>query len=523
MNVKRLMKPAVLASLASFALLVTGFSQSAPKPRIAIGGISHESNSFNPDVTGLSDFRQEAPDGSPEWFEQAGRDQSVRSGVIKGAGSFGLELIPTFFAGATPKGPVTSEAFEMLTGKLLDRLSQASNLDGLILINHGAMVSERYLHGDAEIVRRIREAFGPDFPIVVTHDFHANVSEEIVRDSNVLITYKENPHLDTYERGLQAAEVMSGIVSGRVRPVQVVVKPPMLYNIVHQNTFNGPLTPIVRESRRLEENPKVLAVSVSGGYQYADVPAMSPSVIVATDGDLELARREARRLADMVYATRDQLVLDLPKPAEAVRLAMESEHFPILLMEMADNIGGGSSGDATFILEELIRQRAQGWVMAMYDRAATEEAFRVGVGGEFDMEVGGKTDDLHGKPVRVRGRIKSLHDGNYVEPEVRHGGRRYMSLGHCAVLEVEGSTPDLPNLILLTQQRTSPNSLHQIISVGIYPERQRILVAKGAIAPRAAYEPIVHKIINVDSPGTTAVNPAYFTYRNVRRPLFGLD
>ncbi|HUG43044.1 MAG TPA: M81 family metallopeptidase [Acidobacteriota bacterium] len=513
----------MFAGLFTFLLLASGFSQSARKPRIAIGGISHESNSFNPDPTALSEFSQETPEATPEWFERAGRDKSVRSGVIEGARRFGLELHPTFFADASPKGPVTAEAFETLTGKLLERLSQASNLDGLILINHGAMVSEEHLHGDAEIVRRIREAFGPDFPIVVTHDFHANVSEEIIRDSDVLITYKENPHLDTYERGLQAAEVMAGIVAGRVKPVQVVAKPPMLYNIVHQNTFNGPLTPIVKESRRLEENPKILAVSVSGGYQYADSPAMGPSVVVATDGDPELARREAHRLADMVYATRDRLGLDLPKPAEAVKLAMESEEFPILLMEMADNIGGGSSGDATFILEELIRQRAQGWVMAMYDRAATEEAFRLGVGGSFDMEVGGKTDDLHGSPVRVRGRIKSLHDGNYVETEVRHGGRRYQSMGQCAVLEVEGSTPDLPNLILLTGQKTSPNSLHQIISVGIYPERQRILVAKGAIAPRAAYEPIVHKIINVDSPGTTAVNPAYFTYKNARRPLFGLE
>jgi len=50
-----------------------------------------------------------------------------------------------------------------------------------------------------------------------------------------------------------------------------------------------------------------------------------------------------------------------------------------------------------------------------------------------------------------------------------------------------------------------------------------ILVAKGAIAPRAAYEPIAARIIEVDSPGATAVNPARFKYTRVRRPLFGLD
>jgi microcystin degradation protein MlrC len=139
------------------------------------------------------------------------------------------------------------------------------------------------------------------------------------------------------------------------------------------------------------------------------------------------------------------------------------------------------------------------------------------------MLVGGKTDDLHGKPVRVRGRVKALHDGRYVETEVRHGGGRYWDMGHTAVIEAEGSTPDLLNLLLVTAKRSSPNSLHQLISNGVYPQRQRMLVVKGAIAPRAAYEPVAAQIIEVDTPGVTAVNPKRFTYRHVRRPLFGLE
>jgi microcystin degradation protein MlrC len=96
-------------------------------------------------------------------------------------------------------------------------------------------------------------------------------------------------------------------------------------------------------------------------------------------------------------------------------------------------------------------------------------------------------------------------------------------MGFTAVIEVEGSTLDLPNLLLLTTERSTPNSLHQLISCGVYPQRQKILVAKGAIAPRAAYEPIAGRIIGVDTPGATAVNPARFAYQRVRRPLFGLD
>jgi microcystin degradation protein MlrC len=279
----------------------------------------------------------------------------------------------------------------------------------------------------------------------------------------------------------------------------------------------------VEESRRLEENPKVLACSVSGGYQYADVPQMGPSVVVVADGDLALAEREAKRLSDMLWATRDQLVLKVPDAAEAVRQAKAATKFPIALIDMGDNIGGGSAGDSTVILEQLLMQKAQGWVVVIADPAAVDAAKKAGIGGSFDMPVGGKTDDMHGKPVRVRGRVKALHDGRYVETEVRHGGGRYWDMGHTAVVEAENSTPDLLNLLLVTAKRSSPNSLHQLISNGVYPERQRMIVVKGAIAPRAAYEPVAAQIIEVDTPGVTAVNPKRFTYRHVRRPLFGLE
>jgi microcystin degradation protein MlrC len=204
-------------------------------------------------------------------------------------------------------------------------------------------------------------------------------------------------------------------------------------------------------------------------------------------------------------------------------MAIASDKHPVVLIDMGDNIGGGSSGDSTFLLAELLRQKAQGWVVVIADPEAYQVAARAGIGAVFDFAVGGKTDRFHGEPVRVRGRVKSLHLGHYIEPEVRHGGGRYHDRGLTAVIEAEGSTPDVENLLVLTTRRSSPNSLHQLISCGIYPDRQKILTVKGAIAPRAAYEPIAARIIEVDTPGLTAVNPARFTYRLARRPLFGLE
>ncbi|MBV6430565.1 MAG: hypothetical protein IANPNBLG_00679 [Bryobacteraceae bacterium] len=490
--------------------------------RVAIGGFMHESNSFNPAHTTLSDYTIQEAGGGEDLLALWSKSSSEVSGFIAGAREAGFDVLPTLHANATPKGPLTTDTYNAIYSRLENKLKSLGRIDGLLLALHGAMVVEGYPHGDEETVRRLRKLYGPGFPIIVTHDFHANVSPEIVKLSTVLITYKQNPHLDTKDRGMQAARIMGRILRGQVKPVQTVVKPPMVYNIIFQNTYAEPLLPITRESIALEKNPKILAVSVSGGYQYGDVPYMGPSVVVATDNDPALAQKEAQRLSDMLWATRDRIVLRIPDPAGAVREAMAATKFPVALMDTGDNIGGGSAGDSTFLLAEFLKQQATGWVITIADPGAVQAAVKAGIGGAFDMEVGGKTDNMHGKPVRVRGRVKSLHDGSYIETEVRHGGGRYFNEGLTAVIEAEGSTRDLKNLLVLTTRRASPNSLHQIISLGIYPQRQHILVAKGTIAPRAAYEPVSAKIIAVDSPGATAVNPARFTFRHVRANLWGM-
>lgn len=513
-----------LSALLLFVLAAGEASAQTRRFRVAIGGIMHESNSFFPSMTTMADYRIEDPNRDPEVMTRWARSSSELSGYIEGAKQANLDLYPIFLANATPKGPLTDETYTTLVTQFIGRLRAAPKLDGLLLALHGAMVTDSIPQADEETVRRIRKVMGPDFPIIVTHDFHANVSPELVRLSTVLITYKQCPHLDTRDRGLQAATLMGRILRGEVKPVQRVVKPAMIYNIAFQNTYAEPLLPIVKESMRLEkENPKILAVSVPGGYQWGDVPYMGPSAVVVTDNDPELAQKEAQRLSDMLWATRDRIKLQLPDAAAAVRQAMREPKFPVALMDMGDNIGGGSAGDSTFLLDELLKQKADGWVVVIRDVEAVKAAVKAGIGGSFDMEVGGKTDNLHGKPVRVRGKVKSLHDGRYIETAIRHGGARYHDMGLTAVIAAEGSTLDMPSLLVLTTERSSPNSLHQLISCGIYPERMKILTPKGSIAPRAAYEPVAAKIILVDTLGPVQVNPRRYTYKRVREHLWGMD
>ncbi|MCB0145401.1 MAG: MlrC C-terminal domain-containing protein, partial [Caldilineaceae bacterium] len=255
-------------------------------------------------------------------------------------------------------------------------------------------------------------------------------------------------------------------------------------------------------------------------YQYADVPAMGPTIVVVSDGDAELAQRAADRLGQLMWARRDELMPTAPNSATAVRQAMQSTQTPVALFELGDNVGGGSAGDATIILQELIAQKADGWVVTIYDPEAVQQCMAAGIGAQVALRVGGKLDDQHGPTLNIAGRVRTLHDGTYEETERRHGGGRYFNQGLTAVVEVNRQGPGEGGLLVLNSRRITPFSIHQITCVGIQPHQQRILVAKGAVAPRAAYEPVSARIIEVDTAGATAINRPAQEYQLARPDLY---
>lgn len=481
---------------------------------IAIGGIMHESNTFCDTPTDYAAFSHTFANNIIKTWGEAHHEIG---GFLQGASAYDYTAYPMMWASAIPAGRVTDDAFDRLTEMLIQHLRAAPKHEGVLLALHGAMVSESYPDGDGEILRRLRETFGYDLPIVVTLDQHTNVSQQMVDESTALVIYKTTPHIDQRQRGLQAAELMMRIRKEGVTPTQALAKPPMLLNIRYHVTSAEPTRAILNAAKELEQDPNVLVANVALGYPYADVHEAGPSFVVATDNNPQLAQKEADRLSDMLWGIRDQLTLDLPDAAQAVQQAISSERHPVILVEMGDNIGGGSPGDGTFILAELMQQGASEFVGVVYDPEGVQRCIQAGVGGAVSLQVGGKTDNLHGDSISIKGNVRLIHDGHYIETEPRHGGARYHNQGLTAVIAVEDS------LVVLTSRRQTPFSLQQLYSLGIDPTSMRMIVVKAAVAYRAAYEPIAGEIIEVDTPGLTAVNPLHFEYNAVRRPLFPLD
>ena len=485
--------------------------------RIAIGGIMHESNTFADSRTGLDDFRAGSLAFGDELVAVWREAHHEVGGFIQGAGRFGFEAVPTVMAWATPSGPVIDEVLDLVVERIIDDLRRVP-VDGLLLALHGAMVATSFPDGDGEVLRRLRDALGPDLPIVASLDYHANVSDLMAGSADALVGYQTYPHIDQRECGLLAANLIAEAVRGEIRPSTVVARPPLIINLLGQETGAGPMAELLRMAREFEGRPGVRSISLMGGFPYADVPEMGSSVIAVADGDPAPAREAADELAGAIWAIRDRLDVRCPDAAEAVRRALASSKTPVVLVDLGDNIGGGTPGDGTILLRELIAQGARRAVVALHDPMAVEAARRSGVGGAFEGAVGGRSGPLYGGPVEVVGTVRSLHDGTWVEGEPRHGGRRHNDQGPTAVIDLPG-----PITLVLNTLRTPPFSLGQLTSVGIDPSSATILVVKAAVAYKAAYAPIAGAVIEVDTPGWTALDPGRLAYRRIRRPLFPID
>jgi microcystin degradation protein MlrC len=486
--------------------------------RIAIAGFMHESNTFNPKITDRAAFTDQSLVFGNDLIDEWRDAHHEVGGFLEAAKEEKFEPVPIVMAWATPAGPVADAVFEEVVTRITIEGIKRQRPDGLLLALHGAMVTETNSDADGEILARLRHAFGPDFPIVVSLDLHGNLSFRLIESCHAAVAYRTYPHVDQRECGRRAVSLMVRMLRREINPRQALAKPPLIINIMAQETAREPMRSFMQAVQDLENQPGILSVSLLPGFAYADVPQMGPSLIVVTDGKSELAKREADRVANKIWKDRDQFSATLPDAGRAVELALRAERFPVVLVDTGDNVGGGSAGDGTVILEEMLRQGATDAVACLYAPDEVRQCERVGVGAEVRLTLGGKVDRLHGEPISAVGKVQLLHDGVYVEPEPRHGGKRTNFMGRTALIEIQGR-----NLLVLNSLRHPPFSLGQLTCLGITPEEKRILVVKAAVAYKAAYGPIAGTIIEVDTPGLTAVNPARFQYRNIRRPMFPLD
>jgi microcystin degradation protein MlrC len=480
---------------------------------LIVGGIMHETHTFSAEPTRLDTLEVVAR--GEELLAYRGRNHSL-GGAIDGCDEQGIDLVPTFFADGTSTGVPDRATFETLLGELCERIAAALPADGIVLTLHGAMVAEGFPDAEAEIARRVRSIAGPELPIAVTLDFHANIGQAMVDAVDVITTYDTYPHTDATARAREAVDLLARVIRGELLPAMALAKPPLLPVPQAMATATGPFRTIFERAHAMEQSGEAVTVTVAGGFPYADVPEARVSMLVTTDDDPVAARRLADELADLAWSLRQQMIVQNTAPEQAVAEAIAYPEGPVMLVDVGDNIGGGTPGDGTVLLAELLAQDAQEACLVIADPEAAGTAFAAGVGAEVELTVGAKTDHWHGDPVPVTGRVRLLCDGQWVHEGPENAGLP-VDMGPTAVLRCGGVN------LVLTSHKSMPGDQQQLKSVGIDPLRQKIIVVKAAVRWRGGFGPIAKHAVYAGTPGLGSVDLRRFPYQRLRRPIFPLD
>jgi len=468
--------------------------------RLGIAGCWHETNTYSARRPSLRDFVDyELLSGDAIVRHHRGT-RSVIGGFLDGA-SAADEVVPLFSAGAWPGGPADKETFAELMRQLRAAVQSAGRLDGVLLNLHGAMVADGEPDVELAVVAAIREEVG-DVPIAAVLDLHGNPSPEFVAATDIVVGYNTYPHVDMWECGSQAAGLLRDSLQGRTL-CTAVSKVPALTCPLAQGTDDEPMRGLLAWASGRAAEAGARRVSILPGFAYSDVNRAGISVLVV---DLIERQSLAEQIADDIAARISAIVdaggftVERPSAAEAVRMALAESRRPVVLADVADNVGGGSAGDGTVLLGELLAARVDGAVVVIADADLAAQAHELGVGAHIHAMAGGKTDDLHGKPVALEGTVTRLSDGNYISRGSWGTGLAF-SMGRTAVVATGTVT------VVLTERATPPFHGEHLTSLGIDPAAASVLVAKGAIAWKAAYGDVAGAVIEVSTPGACPIDP----------------
>jgi len=490
--------------------------------RIACGGIQHETNTFSHVPTTVADFARDSGVG-PEFpggqaiFNLLRGTGTIQGGLIDEAEARGIELLPLLSARAQPSGAVTAETFDFFLTTFLDRLKQVLPVDGVALDLHGAMVSGQHDDAEGAFIAAVRELVGPELPLVVTLDLHANITPRMAESCHAIIGFDTYPHVDMNERGREAIQLLERMIRGEVRPVQVFRQLPLVTMPPRQCTLCDPMQSLMAYVHELEQRPGMLTATVAMGFPFADIADAGVTVLATADGNVDLANEMADAIAQRIWELRDELQPELTAVADVIRFAQDNKEGLVIYADGSDNPGGGAPCDGTVALRALLEADFQGaCVGILFDPETVEQAHRAGVGATIPARIGAKTDTLHGSTIVCTAYVRTLTDGKFVhQGPMMHGVPG--DFGRMAVLVMGGVE------VVLASRRMQLLDGEMLRINGIEPARRKLLVVKSAVHFLAHLGPLASHIFDADTPGIHRPDFGNYEYKKLRRPIYPID
>ncbi|WP_426957214.1 M81 family metallopeptidase [Muricoccus radiodurans] len=485
--------------------------------RIAIGGFLHESHSFAPRATAWADFLQ--PGGFPAPQRPAGLVMALRGTSVPAAGAIvaaehaGVKIAPLSWAFANPAGPVTAEAFERISAWIVGDLSDALEegpLDGIYLDLHGAMVADAFPDAEGELLRRVRAIAGPDMPITISLDPHANMTAEMVERCDAAAPFRTYPHVDMKQAGARALKLLVERIRRGSPYAKAYRQVDFWLPITSQCTMVPPMSEVYAERDRIATRHGVSELAFCFGFPYADFPGCGMA-IAAYAADQAAADAAADEFLALLNRRERDFDAEILPADRAVAEAMKgSGTRPVVIADTQDNPGGGGHGDTTGLLAELIRQNARKAVLGLINDADSARACHAaGEGATVSLKLGGKSD---GAPLDVNARVLRLSNGRFTCTGPMAAGNP-ADLGPSALIAIGG----VRAIVASRKMQAYDQALFR--HLGVEPAAEAIIAVKSSVHFRADFQPIAERVIVAAAPGPVVADPATLPFQNLRSGL----
>jgi microcystin degradation protein MlrC len=489
--------------------------------RIGIGQLWQETNTFNPLPTTRGDFEVLGLFRGPELIERLANTNEP-GGFIQTLRTWperpeivGLVRLP-----AWPSGTATAETFDWLLAEIVASIREAGPLDGVLLALHGAMVAVGHPDVEGEVLQAVREILGPDVPLVASLDLHANVTDKMVRHADALVLFHTAPHIDVFETGVRAANVLRRIMAGGNRPVSYFQKLPLVVPAERANTQDPASVSYQFRERlqALEQQPGILAAGLATVQPWLDIPELGSAALVVAEGENAVAKEACRQLAADLWQRRREYLPELTALADAVRIAKDCREGLVVLSDSADATTSGAPGDSTWVLGELLRYDwPRGALVTLVSPEAISKASELGAGAIGPFTVGGVRDRRFSKPIQLSSAtIEQLFDARFTMSG--HLGKNLaIDMGPSAVLR-QG------DVRIIVTSRSGPHFAPELFqAAGIDPFAASVLVAKSPCGFRAVYAARAARIMVVKAPGCAPSDFWNYEYSKIPRPLWPWD
>lgn len=484
--------------------------------RLALIHIVQETNDFNPVPTTLADFEAFGLYEGEEIARRFGEIGQI-GGHYAAVAEAGLsvETIPIIRAWSVAGGRITRAAFDFFQDKIRAGLAAVGAIDGLVLHLHGAAAAEGIDDVEGEQAELCRAILGPDVPILLGLDHHANITRRIMANCTAIVGHRTQPH-DVFDTGKIGTALLLKILSEKRRPVMAWRKIPLLSHQEQFLTSQGPMKRWFDRARALEADDRVLQASNYPMQPWLDVAEGGWSTIVVTDGDQALAETSADELADLAWSMRDDFqVREAISVDDAVRKADAAGRGMVVLSDTGDTVFGGSAGDSNLILESILRLGIKSRALIpLISPKAVARLVEAGEGAQVTLLLGGDAAPAFFTPLEVTGTVRRIGGGPV--PLV-YNHQNEVDMGRVVVFDVG------PVTLLISELRGVAGNVPGVYEAfGIDLADYKMAILKTA-SNFQYFAPITSQVIRADTRGPGQSDVFTLPWARIPRPVYPLE